>query len=350
MHSRQGRQVRIGLAVLLALAAVVFIGWYLLERSPDLEFASRSQHFAATDSSATPQLAGRGGIPDAPRDMTSGTPPIAKSLSSNGSQGTVAAPPLPPTDRPLADVFDELAERARQGDRHAACRLAWDLETCADLPRLVEIESTLVEWAAQERPASPAESRAAHRISAFSSRLARAQKVCAGLDASRTAQAMSMMRRAAELGDARSMARYALYPRFDPSRPLEQVDAMVAYRTDAPAFLERAVAAGDPIALFGLYHALARGEIMTRHGALPIDADPVRALELGLVLRTFADAETVAGIDQRIAEILPRLSAAQRDQAERAAAARVAGAFRDAAPRDFASGVLEPEIARVCTP
>lgn len=277
-------------------------------------------------------------------------PPSASSARSNERQGSSVAPQLPPADRPLVDAFDELAERARQGDRSAACRLAWDLETCADLPKLVEVESTLVEWAAAERPASPAESRAAHRISAFSTRLARAHKVCAGLDASRTAQAMSMMRRAAELGDARSMARYALYPRFDPSRPLEQVDAMVAYRTDAPAFLERAVAAGDPIALFGLYHALARGEIVTRHGALPIDADPARALEMGLVLRTFADAETVAGIDERIAEILPRLSTAQREQAERAAAARVAGPFRDAAPRDFASGVLEPEIARVCAP
>lgn len=345
------RKVVIGLGAAIVLFALVAVVWRphraVPEPVPSMDRLAIAVGGDPDDASAlqTDQRPRLSTSPTAGRDASPSNPDLGAPAKAHAT-----ARPLPPDDRPLTEVFDELSERARKGDQDAACRLAWDLETCAGLEELAQVESTLVDWAAQERPGSTDESRAARRAATMASRLARARKVCAGLDASQTALAPAMMRRAAELGEPRSMARYALNPRFDRLRPLDQVDALHAYRNEASVFLERAVDAGDPLALFGLYQALVRGAIVTRSGTLPIDADPVRALELGLVLRTFADAATIRGIDEDIAAILPRLNPAQREQAERAAAQRLAGPFRDAMPRNFIDGWLEPELARVCAP
>jgi hypothetical protein len=335
----------------IALGALVALTWGSRSALPDAAPSIDRTAVAVGDDphrATAPQTVERAEV--APSSNAERKSPGVNPEPGARAKPQATAPPLPPADRPLAKVFDELAQRAREGDRDAACRLAWDLETCAGLDELTQVESTLVDWAAQERSGSPDESRAARRVAALSARLARARSVCAGLKASQTALASSMMRRAAELGEPRSMARYALYPRFDPQRPLDEVDAMLAYREDAPGFLVRAVDAGDPLALAGLYHALVRGQLVTRAGSVPIDADAVRALELGLVLRSIADAATVRGINDDIARILPRLTATQREQAERAAAQRLAGPFRNATPRNFIDGWLEPELARVCAP
>jgi len=310
---QQTRKVVIGLGAAIVLFALVAVVWRphraVPEPVPPMDRLAIAVGDDPDDASAlqTDQRPKLSTSPTAGRDASPSNPDHGAP-----AKAPATARPLPPDDRPLTEVFNELSERARNGDQDAACRLAWDLETCAGLEELAQVESTLVDWAAQERPGTTDESRG--------------------------------------LGEPRSMARYALNPRFDRLRPLDQVDALHAYRNEAPVFLQRTVDAGDPLALIGLYQALVRGAIVTRSGTLPIDADPVRALEVGLVLRTFADAATIRGIDEDVAAILPRLNPAQREQAERAAAQRLAGPFRDAMPRNFIDGWLEPELARVCAP
>src|SRR3546814_7689380 len=43
------------------------------------------------------------------------------------------APPLPSTDLPLRDTFDQLKRRAERGDPRASCRLAMELDYCSSL-------------------------------------------------------------------------------------------------------------------------------------------------------------------------------------------------------------------------
>jgi len=244
-------------------------------------------------------------------------------------------------------MFEELGKRADHGDVDAACRLAWDLALCQFASTLPETQQWLIDQASGQ----PAGSRSETAIIASSQRVdawaERSAAVCSGLSANHMNQAAARMAQAAQLGHALSMARFARMPPFGETLNLSQADLIVFHRENALALLERAAAAGEPTALFELYHAYSRGHIATRYGELPVKRNPVRATAAGLALRRFADAATNEGIDQRIAEFAPEISVDDHARL-RAQTEAFERAFAHQGPRDFASGVFGPDIGETC--
>ncbi|MCC6561923.1 MAG: hypothetical protein IT478_11230 [Xanthomonadales bacterium] len=274
-------------------------------------------------------------------------PGEAQMPAPTSQSAVAAASTLPPRSTPLESMFEELGKRADHGDVDAACRLAWDLAFCQLESMIPEMQQSTIDVASGAAAGSRSETEMialSQRIGAWAERSA---AICSGLSANHMNQAAARMAQAAQLGHILSMARFARLPPFGETLNLSQADLIVFHRENALAFLERAAAAGEPTALFELYHAYSRGHIATRYGELPVKRNPVRATAAGLALRRFADAATNQGIDERIAEFATEIGAddhamlrAQTEAFERA--------FAHQGPRDFASGVFGPDIGETC--
>lgn len=244
-------------------------------------------------------------------------------------------------------MFEELARRADHGDVDAACRLAWDLDLCQSASQLPEMQQFWIDQASGETAGSRSETEIialSQRVGAWAERSA---AICGGLSASHMSQAAARMVQAAQLGHALSMARFAMSPPFGETLKLSQADLIVFHRENALALLERAAAAGEPTALYGLHRAYSRGYIGTEYGDLPVTRNPLRATAAGLALRRFADAATNQGIDRRIAEFAPEIGADDHARL-RTQTEAFERAFANQGPRDFASGVFGPDIGETC--
>lgn len=271
-----------------------------------------------------------------------------------------AAPSLPaekvwsasdlPADTPLKDKIDELIQQADAGNRSAACRLAWDLDLCRlardDLGSGVAM---FEESAAKAPPGSRQEKQVINLLQEIGQWQTRAETVCKDLPSRYLRQSADRMLQAARLGDLRSMARFGQSPRFPEPLSLADADTMAAFNNEALGMLTRAANDGEPTALFGLYHAHARGEIATVHGAVKVEADPVVAVAAGLALKAFSDGSTNAGINETMTRLMAKMSPDQI-AAARAQAARYAQIYRNQPPRNFASGIFGPYIGKTCVP
>lgn len=255
-----------------------------------------------------------------------------------------------PADTPLKDKIDELIQQADAGNRSAACRLAWDLDLCRfasdDLDRGVAL---FEDSAATAPPGSRQEKQVIKLLQEIGQWQTRAETVCKDLPSHYLRQSADRMLQAARLGDLRSMARFGQSPPFPQRLSLADADTMAAFNRESLGMLTRAANDGEPTALFGLYHAHARGQIDTMNGALKINADPVVAVAAGLALKAFSDGSTNAGINETMSRLMAKMSPDQI-AAARAQAARYAQIYRYQPPRDFASGIFAPYVGKTCVP
>ena len=335
-------------AVLGALAAVSWIGDSVGARTAAAPDSGTSSSDRLETALADPKQA----IEQREQNLKSGvdaTLPAALQMPALTSQSAAvaASSTLPPRSTPLEGMFEELAKRADHGDVDAACRLAWDLELCQLASKLPEAQQSLIDQASGETPGSRSETEIiglSQRIGAWAER---SVAVCSELSANHMSQAAARMVQAAQLGHTLSMARFAMSPPFGETLNLSQADLIVFHRENALAFLERAAAAGEPTALYGLYHAYSYGRILTQYGALPVTRNPVRATAAGLALRRFADAATNRDIDQHIAEFATEISVDDRARLH-AQTEAFERAFAHQGPRDFASGVFGPDFGETC--
>lgn len=198
---------------------------------PSRSGAGAPERITVADREATRHRLGRPLVPDAV-GSTAPPPPV---------------PPLPPHDVPLAQVRDELEQRARSGDRRAACRLAVDLIRCQELPTVRAASSAMERSLARDDVARD-EPNVGFRIDFLArtqNRLEALEPLCAGIAALDAAQGFDWLLRAAELGHAPSMAEFARRPAVPFQAYLSELDRLRVYRERAPEMAMRAIAAGD---------------------------------------------------------------------------------------------------------
>jgi hypothetical protein len=76
------------------------------------ELATLQRYRVIADPSVATQPIGQGAVLSDEAPMNRGAAPSKASCSPRPGTEAAVAPPLPPADRPLTEVFDELAERA----------------------------------------------------------------------------------------------------------------------------------------------------------------------------------------------------------------------------------------------
>lgn len=252
-----------------------------------------------------------------------------------------------PRGTPLADVFDELARRADDGDQEAACRLAWDLELCQTVQRLEP--EFWIDAAAQDPPGSPGERASLDIVAWGLARMDRAQHVCKGLPRPMLDQAHARMAQAAWLGHPLSMAYFAGDPGSADRLSLDQLDTLNYYRDNALLLLQRSAAAGEPVGLLELHAACRDGRIRSTIGDLAVPRDPECALATALAVREAASGQSREELDQSIGELSAGLDATARARAaERARAYRQRMEPRPR--RDYSEGLYRDEVGETCVP
>jgi hypothetical protein len=211
------------------------------------------------------------------------------SAAATAAASTVKAPPapLPSRDLPIADYYDELAQRARDGDATAARRLADDLYSCATRDRQLDMAERLLQGAdhggrrrgpgAERGPGGggPAgggpggagrgpflplpgdgggpgdENFAERRINAAERFVANAvatEKRCEGIAAEKVAESADWIRQAALAGDVEAKLCYAIAPNEwnrDVLSP-QWVDWAERWNTESPAMVRQAFESGLP--------------------------------------------------------------------------------------------------------
>ncbi|HET9483451.1 MAG TPA: hypothetical protein VFO79_05805, partial [Xanthomonadales bacterium] len=189
----------------------------------------------------------RGAIEDATAERAKLARPMVPDAAAGGTAPPPPVPALPPHDLPLAQIRAELEERARAGDRRAACRLAVDLIRCQELPTMRSMSSTMERSLARD-DAAREEAQVGFRIDFLArtqNRLEQLEPLCAGITEEDTRRGFDWLLRAAELGHTPSMAEFARRPAVPFQSYLGELDRLRVYRERAPEMAMRALAAGD---------------------------------------------------------------------------------------------------------
>jgi len=176
---------------------------------------------------------------------------LVRPLVPQAATGNAAAPApvavLPPHDVPLASIRADLEQRARAGDRRAACRLAVDLMRCQELPTMRSMSNNMERSLARDEGQGD-ERGVGFRIDFLArtqNRLETLEPLCEGISEADTVQGFDWLLRAAELGHTPSMAEFARRPAVPFQSYLSELDRLRMYRERAPEMAMRALAAGD---------------------------------------------------------------------------------------------------------
>lgn len=219
----------------LAAAALIATGFWL-GRQEAVEPPAEASGSPAPESDR--RLAAR---VDTPANIAAA--PAAPETPATGAEVIAVPEPLPPTHAPLADVFDELLERARRGDARAACRLASDLQRCTRSQ--MQPRDTR---AMEDRVAGEDDDRRRASMIDFMVRMelerARTSRMCAGVTDEQLDLAFPLQMQAAQ---ARPELRVwaALSPALDTRFFVSELERWQQYRQVAVPWLERAAAQGD---------------------------------------------------------------------------------------------------------
>jgi len=186
-----------------------------------------------------------------PSDALRSAKPGTSTDAARGAEGqsTRAPAPLPPLDAPVAEIYEDLADRARRGDVRAACRLGSDLWDCAErqMVRRIdpEVESRRIATMRQRGESDVAIQRAVDRAAVQQERSDRLDKRCGNVQPARIDEAFDWMLMAAEQGNAFAMVRFAGTPMVPADRHFIEVERLAVYRDRAPVFAQRGLARGD---------------------------------------------------------------------------------------------------------
>lgn len=305
--------------IVLLVAAAGGIGWYG-GRTRQAEHAAQpagtAQAGATADGSPPP------------------SPPVAAPRPADR--------PLPALDRPLRTTLPELKQRADAGEAAAACRLAAELDFCAQTRMRLEGTADMLrateQAAARDSAGISTEQREQRRraMLAQSERVLEESAHCDGVPESTPTQRTGYWRSAALAGNPMALRFYASGGAFRQENLLEQLDALRVYRGEAESLALRAARAGDRGMVMALAHAYSPDN-PGRHSLLAqaVEPDGVRALAFSLRAQDYlrentsrAPAGARAGrrqgnIDDRLAESIRELET-QLDADARARARQLA--------------------------
>lgn len=238
LRMKTGR-VLLPIAIMMLLAVCAFLGGVGWQQRSSTESDPR----AAGGSGGAPLR----NAPAPPRSASvSNTTPTA--TSSGPISPPLDWPPLPPLDQPVAEVFDDLVERARRGDDRAACRLGAQLQECMRATTLRRIASD-IERDTARGDATP--QRAIQSIDRLQQGAARVGTRCEGLNAAQMEQAFDWQLRAARSDPALRLW-FVLNPALDRVNFVTELERWSLYRQHALPWLEGLAAEGDLVAVIAL--------------------------------------------------------------------------------------------------
>lgn len=252
---------------------------------------------------------------------------------------------LPPPSARVAEYFDELSQRADAGDMSAACRLAYELDTCRRIPELQR-------YAAEIGSAAIARPKGATK--AYDDLFVKttldievASRRCEGVQRAWMQNAWKYLFALARSGNDEAAVRFALAPPLDRADMIDNLDAWQVYRESAVPLLERAATNGDPHAMHALQLALSGTPVFLGSRTI-IAKDPARALELGFALERVADAKTVAWLLQQRDELRATLSPEEFQRRSHAGTALYERLLASVEPLDFDSSSFRAEPESRC--
>lgn len=229
-------------AVVAALLGVAFVGgaWWNHEQAQVAIDAARGD--ASPEAADTAETGDAEIAPDRTQADTI-APAVPVSVPA-----TADWPPLPPLDAPVAEVFDDLVDRARRGDAKAACRLGAELQRCL-MASANSNAAASIELDVSRRNTTP--EGAADAIARLQSAAETRGRGCDGVAMEQMRTAFQWQKQAA-LANPDLRVAFALSPALDPRDFVNELDAWQEYRTLAMPWLEAAAAQGDVAAVIAL--------------------------------------------------------------------------------------------------
>jgi hypothetical protein len=295
-------------------------------------------HAIARWTAATPAAATNDRI-DAPaaRGSVEAQPERGATLTTAPPPGAKApAAPLPARDLPLTSYYDELAQRAKDGDAGAARRLADDLYECATRERQLDMAERLLDGAQRgrgrgrggrgpmtaEAGADGDENFADRRLNAaerFVENAIAAEKRCEGVTPETLSKSADWIRQAALSGDLEAKLCYAIAPNEwnrDVLSP-QWVDWAERWNGESPALVRQAFEGGLPEAaavLSNMYSAWQPRE--ARPWSERLGDDPYWAYAYAVVAQQTLSADQSARWSAIMRERAARLSTEQIARAD----------------------------------
>lgn len=245
-----------------------------------------------------------GGPRPAMTDATLTAPPAASTPGQRPPDR-----PLPPLDQPLRNTFAELKQRADAGEAAASCRLAVELDFCAQIGARLASASDMLRQADGDGPtirvgnridetASPEEQRrqAEQALMQQSERLLQESAYCEGVPASTPVQRVQYWRSAALAGNAMALRMYATGNVFRQDSVLDQLDALRVYRGEAETLALQAARSGDRMVMMALAHAYSPNNRQRRGFLLSQALEPDGARALAFYLHAQSQVGTPANV------------------------------------------------------
>ena len=244
--------------------------------------------------------------------------PVSLAASREAPRATPNKPlrPLPPPGAPLRTVLASLKQQAAEGDAAAACRIAFELERCAKLPRLRNLPGF---WAqGLDRKTGKPRDDARWQVESARRRLADAESACEGLPADELAWTFDYALASAIAGNREARWMLSSWPvGLDVQRPERTLEGWARWREHIAAILVAGVAAGDP----RIMRMASRAYTEVTWGYRIFPEDPVRAVALQFAIDRAA-SDGYRGTEANNGLFMAReasLDAAQVDEARRIA-------------------------------
>ncbi len=197
--------------------------------------------------------------PKAPPNTAERYPTFAE-MNTQAAPGYASV--LPPLDTKVVDVYAQLHERAAQGDGRAACRLAIELQQCADRDFMLQgadrAAQMLQQSGQQPRDAGGAAGWGQRRLEVAQQQIDYALALderCDGVTETQLVEHADLWRRAALTGHVPSMVHYARGDGFRMRATLDSLDRLAQYKGEAERIMRSAAAAGSVEAAQQLAHA-----------------------------------------------------------------------------------------------
>lgn len=225
--------------------------------------------------------------------------------------------PLPPLETPVREVLASLQSRADAGEVRAACRVGMELSRCRTVRLFRSIQEFDERRLRAAKPGSNEFMAIRDSIEAQKKSHATERKACEGVTDDVLDSAWRYLLRAAQAGHVPSISHFLVAPPL-PESAIEDLEGYKAYRDHAPAFFERAIAAGDVAAAYVAYTQWSHGRGI--RGGKVYERDPQRALTFAYLLLPLVDARAadMLRFDLKVLEAEPGIDiATARREADR---------------------------------
>jgi hypothetical protein len=277
MHARARRRRIVALAGAVLIAVLAFVATSRRGDDAPVAVEPTETPAASTDAPGEVRATSRPANPAAAPQRSALNETLRPAMPTPSALATAPKTeraPMPPADTPLIEILDALTRRTDAGDPAAACRLAAELIRCSHRAALVaDINSDAFRTDPSSKRHIASSEHRGHKL------LAEANRICAGVPATRINEAFRRTMDAADLGHPGARSWVALYGEGESVRHLfDQPELARRWQRSAPRWAIASLDEGDR-RLGGIWAMVAYSPMETPISAL-VEADPALRLAL----------------------------------------------------------------------